>query len=359
MQRIIFHVDMDAFYASVEQRDEPRYRGQPVVVGADPKGGSGRGVVAACSYEARQFGIHSAMPISQAYRACPQAVFLRPDFKKYAQVSRAIRKVFRRFTSLVEPISIDEAFLDLSQQAANASQALELGARLKREIFQLHRLTASIGIGPCKLVAKIASDWKKPNGLFLVRLDQVQQFLDPLPVSRIWGVGPKTQQRLEKMGVQTIEQLRGMEQQELQKCMGKFGRQLWHLARGIDERPVRSQPREPKSVSQERTFAEDVGDSQVLEETLEKLCSQVANRLAEAGLMGKTITIKLRYSDFTTITRQVSSRFPTCSVEEIQSTALALLRRFREPGRRIRLIGIGLSNLEPEGEEVPRQLRLF
>ncbi|MEE8584819.1 MAG: DNA polymerase IV [Acidobacteriota bacterium] len=359
MQRIIFHVDMDAFYASVEQRDEPRYREQPVVVGSDPQGGRGRGVVAACSYQARQFGIHSAMPISQCYRACPQAVYLRPDFPKYTRVSRAIRKIFYRFSSQVEPISIDEAFLDVSKQAASASQALELGARLKREIYQLQHLTASIGIAPCKLVAKIASDWKKPDGLFLVRSGQVQEFLDPLPVSRIWGVGPKTQERLEKMDVRTIQELRSIEQDDLQKRLGKFGRQLWFLARGIDERPVRSQPREAKSISQERTFAEDVDDDQVLEDTLEQLCLKVAQRLSKSGLTGKTTTLKLRYSDFTTITRQVSSRFPTCSAQEIQSTAFTLLRRHRAPGRRIRLIGIGLSNLEPENQETPRQLRLF
>ncbi len=359
MRPIIFHVDMDAFYASVEQRDEPRYRGRPVVVGADPKEGRGRGVVAACSYQARQFGIHSAMPISQAYRACPQAVYLRPDFAKYSRVSRAIRKIFHRFTGQVEPISIDEAFLDVSHQAASASQALELGARLKREIYQLQRLTASIGIAPCKLVAKIASDWKKPNGLFLVRPEQVQDFLDPLPVSRIWGVGPKTQERLEKMDIRTIQELRKMEQDDLQERLGKFGRQLWFLARGIDERPVRSQPREAKSISQERTFAQDVDDDQLLEDTLEQLCLKVAQRLSQGGLMGKTTTLKLRYSDFTTITRQVSSRFPTCSAREIQSTALTLLRRYRTPGRRIRLIGVGLSNLEAENQDTPRQLRLF
>lgn len=358
MQRTLFHVDMDAFYASVEQRREPKYKGKPVIVGSDPKQGRGRGVVAACSYEARQFGIHSAMPISQAWRACPEGVYLRPDFTAYREVSRRIREIFRAFTPLVEPISIDEAFLDVSRQVETARQALQLGARLKREIYQAEWLTASVGIAPCKLVAKIASDFRKPNGLHMVTPQEVQDFLDPLPTSRIWGVGPKTAQRLQKMGVDTILQLRSLEQERLTGMLGKFGAQLYKLARGIDERPVVTQ-HETKSVSQETTFSQDESDAQVLEETLAKLGEKVAQRLRKSGLEGKTITLKLRYQDFTTITRQVSSRFPTAEAEVIVSTAIDLLRRYRQEGRAIRLIGVGLSNFENEEEGRPRQLRLF
>ncbi|HSR49357.1 MAG TPA: DNA polymerase IV [Acidobacteriota bacterium] len=358
MARTLFHVDMDAFYASVEQRRQPEYKGRPVIVGSDPKKGQGRGVVAACSYEAREFGIHSAMPISQAWRACPDGVYLRPDFKTYRQVSRRIREVFRRFTPLVEPISIDEAFLDVSAEVDEPRQALELGSRLKREIYQAEWLTASVGIGPCKLVAKIASDFRKPNGLHMVTPDQVQDFLDPLPTKRIWGVGPKTAKRLQKMGVETILQLRTLEKERLIEMLGKFGGQLYKLARGQDARPVVTQ-HETKSVSQETTFSEDVTDSAVLEETLGKLARQVSERVQKAGLEGKTITLKLRYEDFTTITRQVSSRFPTTEADIIISTAVDLLRRYLEEGRAVRLIGVGLSNFETEDPDRPRQLRLF
>ena len=227
MERTIFHVDMDAFYAAVEQRDYPEYRDQPVIVGADPKGGRGRGVVAACSYEARKFGIHSALPISRAFRLCPDGVYLRPDLKRYVQVSKKIRAIFRTYTDCVEPLSIDEAFLDISHAANRSDLAFEVARSLKDTILKEQRLIASIGIAPNKFVAKIASDIEKPDGLVLVGPSDMQSFLDPLSISRLWGVGPKTETKLVKIGIKPILQLRHYDKIILIERFGKVGEHLW------------------------------------------------------------------------------------------------------------------------------------
>lgn len=356
MRRTIFHVDMDAFYASVEQRDRPEFRGRPVIVGADPQEGKGRGVVAACSYEARKFGIHSAMPIGQAYRRCPDGVFLRPDMAKYSEASRRIREMFRKLTSQVEPISIDEAFLDVSEKASDEREAIRLARRLKAGIFRRHRLTASVGIGPSKFIAKIASDIRKPNGLFLVREAQVQRFLDPLPISRLWGVGPRTEERLRAMGISRIRELRESDPEALAARFGKLGAHLWDLARGIDPRPVVVQ-RPVKSMGRESTFPEDTDDRRVVEGTLDRLCLRVADRLKKKGLEGGTVTLKLRYADFTTLTRQESVRDPVGEAETLQFLARRLLHRHVDGSQKIRLIGVAVSRLtEVRGR---RQLRLW
>lgn len=355
--RTIFHVDMDAFYASVEQRDNPDYRGKAVVVGADPKNGSGRGVVAACSYEARRYGIHSALPISQAFRRCPEAVYLRPDFEKYARVSREIRAIFLALTPRVEPLSIDEAFLDVSSRVVKGlEEARRLALQLKREIRQEQCLTASIGIGPCKFVAKIASDLKKPDGLVLVPPNQIQRFLDPLPTARIWGVGPRTEEKLKRMGILTISQLRMVDRELLARRFGKSGDHLWRLANGIDDREVITE-RAIKSVSNETTFSEDVSSVEKLEEALNRLSSKVAKRLRNHGLQGRTVTLKLRYSDFTTITRQVSLRDATDEASLILFCSRKLFRSNRDETQRIRLIGVGVSSLSSADEQT--QLSLF
>lgn len=358
MSRTIFHVDMDAFYASVEQRDYPQYRRKPVVVGADPKGGLGRGVVAACSYEARGFGIRSAMPIGKAYRLCPQGVYLRPDFTKYSRASRAIRKIFLSFTELVEPVSIDEAFLDMSKHISSEASIRESARLIKERILASQHLTASVGVGPNKFVAKIASDLKKPNGFVLVREKEVQAFLDPLSVARLWGVGPKTGVKLRRMGIETILQLRQLERERLVRRLGKLGEQLWNLSRGIDERPVVTY-REPQSVGHETTFSRDVQEMERLERTLEYLCENVSRRLRKHYLSGKTVTLKLRYSDFSTITRQHTFVQPLREATDILSVAEALLHRCRDRRRRVRLIGVSVSLLQPSSLTPARQLELF
>ncbi len=356
MKRFIFHVDMDAFYASIEQRENLRYRGRPVIVGADPKRGQGRGVVAACSYEARRFGIRSALPISQAYRLCPHGVYVLPDMDRYSQVSRQIRGIFHTVTTQVEPLSIDEAFLDVSGQVGDSKGALELAGQLKGRILQEQRLTASIGIASSKFVAKIASDLEKPDGLVMVEPENVQAFLDPLPISRIWGVGPKTEERLKGIGVKTIEQLRNLEADLLQKRFGKMGGHLWQLANGIDNRSVVTE-RKATSLSQERTFFEDTNDEEQLTQVIQKLSTRIAERLAKHGQGGRTVTLKLRYSDFTTLTRQISFRHLVCGSQEIQEVAVRLLDRHWDRRRKVRLIGISVSPLESLTTD--RQLRLF
>jgi len=347
---------MDAFYASIEQRENLRYRGRPVVVGADPKQGQGRGVVAACSYEARRFGIRSALPISQAYRLCPHGVYVRPNMDRYSQVSRQIREIFYTVTTQVEPLSIDEAFLDVSGQVSDSKGALELAGQLKTRITQEQHLTASIGIASSKFVAKIASDLEKPDGLVLVEPENVQAFLDPLPISRIWGVGPKTEERLKGLGVTTIEQLRSVESDLLQRRFGKMGEHLWRLANGIDNCSVVTE-RKATSLSQERTFSEDTNDGDQLNQVIQKLSSRIADRLAKHGQGGRTVTLKLRYSDFTTLTRQVSFRHLIYGSHEIREVAAMLLDRHWDTSRRVRLIGVSISPLESLTSD--RQLRLF
>jgi len=347
---------MDAFYASIEQRDKPSCKGQPVIVGADPKAGTGRGVVAACSYEARRFGIHSAMPISIAYRRCPNAIFLRPDMTRYATVSRQVRALLRRFTPLVEPLSIDEAFLDLSDEVSNHNQALQLGRKVKQEIFDRYRLTASVGIAPNKFVAKIASDLKKPDGLVQVTERQLQDFLDPLPIGRLWGVGPRTEQSLKAMEIEYIRDLRRVERPILIQRFGKMGEHLWRLSNGIDDRPIVTS-HQPKSVGHETTFSTDVGHMIKLETTLRELSEKVSHRLQKHSLTAKTITLKLRYSDFTTLSRQSTLREPICRAPDIYRIAHRLLHAHRDSGRKVRLIGVSASMLEAPHQV--RQLSLF
>lgn len=356
MARTIFHVDMDAFYASIEQRDHPSYQGRPVIVGANPKSGAGRGVVAACSYEARRFGVHSALPIGAAYRRCPDAVFVRPDMAKYRVVSKQIRGLFLDHTPLVEPLSIDEAFLDLSRDVVSANHALELGEKLKHEIFDQYQLTASVGIAPNKFVAKIASDLKKPDGLVQVTEDKLQQFLDPLPIGRLWGVGPRTEEKLKAMKIHLIGDLRSVERASLIRSFGKGGDHLWRLSNGIDDRPIVTS-HQPKSVGHETTFSEDIRNMAKLEATLRGLSEKVSRRLHGHTLTGKTITLKIRYSDFETLTRQATLRNAVSNAPDIYRIAHKLLRKHRDAEQYVRLIGVSVSHLEIPG--TARQLTLF
>jgi DNA polymerase-4 len=349
---------MDAFYAAVEQRDCSRYRDKPVIVGADPKGGRGRGVVAACSYEARKFGIHSALPISRAFSLCPDGIYLRPDLKRYVQVSKKIRAIFHTLTDSVEPLSIDEAFLDMSHVANNDDSALEVARSLKNTILQEQGLAASIGIAPNKFVAKIASDIEKPDGLVLVVPCDVQRFLDPLAISRLWGVGPKTEAKLVKMGIKSILQLRHYDKTILAESFGKLGEHLWRLSNGIDERPVVVK-REAKSIGHEKTFPEDVGDMETVEKTLQLLCGKVSERLCSRGLYGKTVTLKLRYSDFTTITRQTTFPQPVESADMLYPAVHRLLRKFCDPRQKIRLVGVSVSSFVSERDRGAQQMKLF
>ena len=349
----IVHVDMDAFYAAVEQRDDPALRGRPVVVGGTPEG---RGVVATASYEARAFGIHSAMSAAQARRLCPQAVFLAPDMARYRAVSRQIQAVFREATDRVEPISLDEAYLDVTHNHLGLRSAGDVARWVRARIMEETRLTASAGVGPSKLVAKIASDMRKPNGLLIVPPAEVQGFLAPLPVRKLWSVGPATARLLAAHGFQVVADLARADPARLERLLGKQGRFLAGLSRGEDPRGVVTH-REPKSRSAETTFAEDVLDLDLLVEVVHRHAARVAGGIERWGRPARTVILKVRYGDFTTVTRSGRMDVPSASGARIAATAEHLLRERTEAGRRpIRLVGVGVSGFEASGS---RQLELF
>ena len=355
--RIILHVDMDAFYASIEQRDDPSLKGRPVIVGADPKQGLGRGVVAACSYEARRFGVRSALPISRAWKLCPHGAYVRPRMERYVEVSHEVMEVLRRFTNLVEPLSIDEAFLDVTGSTTLFGAPIQIARAVKRQILEATGLTASAGVAPNKFLAKIASDLKKPDGLVVVDPAEVNAFLAELPVSRLWGVGPKTEERLREMGMHTIGAVRARKREDLTQALGSnLGAHLHALARGEDDRPVVPNW-EPKSISNETTFEEDTRDRELLVATIRRLCESVGRRLRRENYRARKVTLKIRLEPFETHTRQVSVKRPVDTDEEIIRLALSLFDQFSLE-RRVRLIGVGTGDIVRPGDG-PTQLGLF
>jgi len=350
MDRTILHVDLDAFFASVEQRDRPELRGRPVVVGGG--GPTDRGVVSAASYEARRFGVHSAMPLRQAGRLCPDAVFLPVDGRKYQAVSRDVMAILRRFTPLVEPISIDEAFLDVTGSRQLFGDGRAIGAAIRAAVRAEVDLTVSVGVGTTKLVAKIASDLRKPDALVVVEPGDEAAFLAPLPISRLWGVGERTATALADYGVRTIGDLAALDSSVLVRRFGKTGASLAERARGMDADPVAG-PADAKSIGHEHTFDVDTSDRDVLERTLLAMAEGVAGRLRSSGVRAGTIAVKIRDSSFRTITRQRTLPEPTDLTEPIWRTALELARP-EIRGIRVRLIGVTASNLGS-----PDQLSLF
>jgi nucleotidyltransferase/DNA polymerase involved in DNA repair len=356
--RIIVHVDMDAFYASIEQMDHPEYRGQPVVVGADPRGGRGRGVVSAASYEARSFGIHSALPISTAYKCCPDAVFLRPRFKRYTELSRMVIKTLGKFSPLVEQISIDEAFLDCTGTEKLFGKTHSLGLLIKESIKRETGLIASVGIATNKSIAKIASDLNKPDGLCICPPGEEREFMGPLPLRYLWGAGKRTVERLEGLGFELVRDIQSCPQEKLNTLFGKYGKKLWKLANGMDERPVsRSSPR--KSISQEITFREDIDQDAHVEHVLFQLSDSVTRKMRTEGIRGRTVNLKIRLAPFETYSRSHTLPLPVHDMQTVRDTVLALYREFDRKGRRIRLVGVGVSNLDSDEEHVTRQLDLF
>ncbi len=353
--RKILHIDMDAFYASVEQRDDPTLKGKPVIVGWPGE----RSVVCAASYEARKFGVHSAMPASRAKRLCPSGIWLPPDFERYRAVSHQIREIFERHTPLVEPLSLDEAYLDVTQELTGIPTATETAQIIRREIREETQLTASAGVAPNKFLAKIASDWKKPDGLFVIRPHQVQDFLIPLPVRKIPGVGKATEAVLHEMKIETVGDLLKFDQQELIARFGKWGTRLWELARGIDESPV-VPSRKRKSWSSENTFAHDVTRDEAatwIREQAQKLWESLEQR----SMRGRTITVKLRTPDFQTATRQhTPPELPACA-DDLARIAISLLDKFPfAQDAKYRLVGVGVSNfLDEEEETEPAEPTLF
>ncbi len=349
-QRRILHIDLDAFYCAVEELRDPNLKGKPFAVGGRP---DQRGVVASCSYAARKFGIRSAMPMAQAVKICPDLTIVRGNFSDYGEASRNVMDHLRTLTDQIEQISIDEAFLDITKLPESSQQ---ISKKMQNHINSKFGLPCSIGIATNKLVAKMATDFGKvergysdrpPNAIYIVPVGQEEAFLAPLPVDALWGVGPKTAEKLNEMNIHKIGELAQIQERELTKRFGKWGYLLIKRAKGIDDRPIVLK-HVAKSVSQERTFAEDVHAEDILIETIEQLSKRISNRLKKKHVQGTTIRIKMRWSDFSTITRQMTLSQPTNEVDSISSNAIALFKKEWKTGEPIRLIGVGVSSLTPE-----------
>ena len=346
LSRNILHVDMDAFYASVEQLDNPELKGKPLIVGARPEQ---RGVVAAASYEARKYGIHSAMPTSRAIKLCPTLIILPVRMSRYSEISKQINKIFYDYTPEIEPISLDEAFLDVTGSIKLFGSAELIGREIKRRIKEELGLTASVGVASNKFLAKLASDLNKPDGFVVITEQNKQQILDPLSVSKIWGIGKVTEQLLYVRNIKTIEQLRKTPLTTLRTILGNRAEEVLNLAQGIDDREVESL-REAKSISTEETFIEDVIDKEFLSKVLLDQVEQVAQRLRAGGLEGKTINLKFRYKDFTTITRSHGMSEFTNTTKILQQGADQIFEEwYKKSADKIRLLGFGVSNLRAEG----------
>jgi DNA polymerase IV len=341
IRRKIIHIDMDAFYASIEQRDNPDYRGKPVVVGGLPDGR--RGVVATASYEARKFGIHSAMPSKTAYKLCPSAIFLLPRFEAYKDVSRHMREIFSRYTDLIEPLSLDEAYLDVTCDKAGIGSAIEIAREIKKAIRQELQLTASAGISVNKFVAKIASDFRKPDGLTFIGPSKIESFIESLPVEKFFGVGKVTAEKMKKMGLFTGLDLKKLSRDEMTRYFGKSGAFYYNIVRGIDDRKVEPN-RETKSVGAEDTFAFDLTTAEEMNEELDRIARIVCRRLEAHSLKGRTVTLKIKYSDFRQITRNRSFLHPLDDFETISGTAKELLTLTSTEDNAVRLLGITVSN---------------
>jgi DNA polymerase-4 len=345
--RRILHIDMDAFYASVEQRDDPSLRGRPVVVGGSPES---RGVVAAASYEARAFGVRSAIPMSRAVRLCPDLVIVRPDFQRYRAVSQEVFSLFRAATPLVEPLSLDEAYLDVTENAWDEPLGMRVAARLKQQIRELTRLTASAGVAPNKFLAKIASGWQKPDGLTVIAPERVEHFIRKLPIDALWGVGPVTARKLRAHGIERLVDVRARTPDDLRSIVGSAAEWLHDLAHGHDNRPV--QPDRPrKSAGSENTFARDLTDIQEMRASLTELARDIAGWLTKRSLLARTVTIKVRYGDFTTVTRSHSLATHTGDPDVIARIACDLLARTEAGARPVRLLGVSLHNLQGPAAE--------
>lgn len=343
---------MDCFYAAVHMRDDPSLRGKPVIIGGRPES---RGVVAAASYEVRKYGVHSAMPSSRAKRLCPDAIFIPPDFRRYSKESEKIFAIYRELTPVVQAVSIDEAYLDVTDCLGEWGTATAVAREIRRRVREERGLTVSVGVGPNRLIAKIASDFDKPDGLTVVPPGKVQAFLDPLPVRRLHGVGPATERALAEIKVQTVAELRAVPVEDLIERFGKHGRILYEFSRGIDDRPVETH-QERKSLGTENTYARDLTDFTEMEAEVDRMAQEVALSLERRGLSGCTVTLKVRYEDFTTVTRSRTFAMPVGEAADIAACARDLLRRTEAPSRPVRLIGVTASNLVRERVS---QLRLF
>ena len=353
MIRKIIHIDMDAFFASIEQRDRPELRGKPVIVGGSAED---RGVVSTASYEARNFGVHSAMPTSRARRLCPHGIFLPCDFERYRESAHLIREIFHRYTDLVEPVSIDEAYLDVTQNRLNEPSATRLAQMIRQEIWERVSLTASAGVSYNKFLAKVASDLRKPNGLSVIPPEEAEAFLEALPIEKFHGIGKVTAARMRAMNICNGKSLKALDLQMMTSHFGKMGAFYYHIVRGRDDRPVEVTD-ERKSVGRENTFFHDIRDIRRIRRELKELAARVALSLQRLQLAGRTVTLKVRYHDFRTVTRSAGSVKPVNRSGEIAAAAIALLERTAAGELPVRLLGITVTNFPPpEDRYRPEQL---
>lgn len=343
MERYIAHIDMDAFFAAVEQRDDPCLKDKPVIIGADPKSGKGRGVVSTASYQARKFGIRSAMPISEAYRRCPQGVYLRPNMNKYNKVSKEAYRLFYKFSPLVEPVGIDEAFLDISGSFHVFGSPQQACLNLKEKIKTDINLTASVGLAPIKMAAKIASDLNKPDGFLEVKKENLLNFLRPLDIGKLWGIGAKTKRVLNDLGINSVGQLAKFDRNLLQEYLGKNGLHLWQLANGMDQREV-EEPEDAKSIGGEHTFSKDTSDFSKIETIFSQLAEEISQRLKKANWRAKNISIKIRLEDFSTHTRTMRLIKATNFYNTIFAGAKKMYYKSGFFGKKVRLVGIKSEN---------------
>jgi len=340
--RKIIHIDMDAFYASVEQRDHPSYRGKPVIVGGDP---NKRGVVSTCSYEARKYGIHSAMSSKKAYQLCPHGIFVYPRFSAYQEASGQIRDIFSEYTDLVEPLSLDEAFLDVTENKKNIPKACFIAMEIKRKIKEKINLTASAGISYNKFLAKVASDVQKPDGLTVVTPEEASSFLENLPIGRFFGVGKVTEKKMKHYGIYTGKDLKKFSLSQLIRLFGKSGEFYYYIVRGIDNRPVEP-VRDRKSIGRETTFTQDIENINEMKKTIKELCEDVAITLKKENQKAKTITLKIKFYDFKQITRSITMDEYIMNLQSIIDGAFFLLQKVETELSPVRLLGVSLSNLE-------------
>ena len=341
-QRKIIHIDMDAFYASIEQRDHPSLQGKPVIVGGSPES---RGVVASASYEARRFGVRSAMSCSQAKRLCPQAVFVTPHFSQYKEASHQLHEIFRQVTLVFEPLALDEAYLDVTQNLLHEPIAKNIALLLKHKIQETLRITASAGVGPNKFIAKLASEQNKPNGLLVIPPNKVASFVENLPIEKLWGVGPATSKKLHSLGIFSTADIRSLTPIEFEKLMGSYAHFLYELAHGRDERCVEAAS-EPKSRGTESTFEKDTTDTNLLLQILHSQCEELSETLQKHSYKGRTVTVKIKYSDFQQITRSQTLLEPSNHAHLLTEIACSLLFKETEVGQRpVRLLGVSIGNL--------------
>ena len=355
MERRIIHIDMDAFYAAIEQRDNPHLRGQPVIIGGRSHS---RGVVSTASYEAREFGVHSAMPMAKAVQLCPQGVTISPNIQKYRQVSQQIMGIFGKYTDLVEALSLDEAFLDVTGSVKIFGDPITIANTIKKDINKQVELTCSIGIGPNKFLAKLASDLEKPNGMVVINTKDIKTKLWPLPIRKLWGIGPKSALKLEQVNIRTIGQVANTDINVIVRLLGSWGIEVHNMANGIDARPVIPE-REAHSIGHEITFGEDTKDGDFLKGILLELAQDVGWRLRRAEVKGKTIVLKIRYQDFKTITRSITLETKTDRDDLIYTKAFELFERNSSQGKSIRLIGITVSGLSHQLNKEKQQISLF